>query len=122
MENLLEFHSKYRQIIRDTFTSDSDFISALDKACSVIVNMKYPNRLSMKAPELVRLSPMGIQRFDCFGFQLAHYCDSLLRKSTKTANENEIEEKLTQATTIFIYLDDKDYFQRVSQRLSSPID
>lgn len=40
-------------IIRDTFSNDSDFISALDKSCSIIVNMKKSNRLSMKAPELV---------------------------------------------------------------------
>lgn len=80
--------------------------------------MKYPNHLSMKAPELVRFLPWDIRRFHRLRFQLAYYCDSLLRKSTKTANENEIEEKLIQATTIFIYLDDKDYFQRVSERFS----
>ena len=38
MDNLLEFHTKYRQIIREHFSNDSDFISALDKACTVIVN------------------------------------------------------------------------------------
>jgi hypothetical protein len=40
-------------IIRDTFTNDPDFISSLDKACAIIVNMKKGNHLSTKAPELV---------------------------------------------------------------------
>ena len=53
METLLEFHTKYINIIRETFANDSDFISSLDKACAIIVNMKRGNRLSAKAPELV---------------------------------------------------------------------
>ncbi len=80
--------------------------------------MKKGNRLSTKAPELV--SENRDEIFICFFFlaiQLAHYCDSLLRKSTKTASENEIEEKLNHAITIFNYLDDKDYFQRVNFEL-----
>jgi hypothetical protein len=40
-------------IIKDTFACDPNFVSALDKACSIIVNMKSGNRLSAKAPELV---------------------------------------------------------------------
>jgi hypothetical protein len=40
-------------IIRETFANDSEFISSLDKACAIIVNMKYGNHLSSKAPELV---------------------------------------------------------------------
>jgi hypothetical protein len=40
-------------IIKDTFANDPDFISALDKACATVVNMKLGNRLSAKAPELV---------------------------------------------------------------------
>jgi len=54
VETLLDFHTKYLHIIRETFLNNSEFISALDKACTVIVNMKNPNRLSAKAPELVR--------------------------------------------------------------------
>ena len=53
METLLELHTKYSDIIRETFVNDSEFLSALDKACAVIVNMKNENRLSTKAPELV---------------------------------------------------------------------
>lgn len=45
-------------------------------------------------------------------FQLAKYCDTLLRKSSKEFTENEIDDKLTSCITIFKYLDDKDYFQK----------
>ncbi|CAF5068037.1 unnamed protein product, partial [Rotaria sp. Silwood1] len=48
---------------------------------------------------------------------LAHYCDSLLRKSSKAASDSEIEEKLLSSITIFKYLDDKDYFQRFYQKM-----
>ncbi|UJR20964.1 hypothetical protein I4U23_024070 [Adineta vaga] len=97
---LLEIHTKYTNIIHEIFANDPDFISALDKACASIVNMKGGNRSSIKAPEL-----------------LAHYCDSLLRKSSKTSSDSELEEKLLNAITIFNYLDDKDYFQRFYQKM-----
>ncbi|CAF4354116.1 unnamed protein product [Rotaria sp. Silwood2] len=100
VETLLELHTKYMNVIKETFTSDPEFVSSLDKACTTIVNMKYGNRLSAKAPEL-----------------LAHYCDSLLRKSSKAASDSEIEEKLLSSITIFKYLDDKDYFQRFYQKM-----
>ncbi|CAF1225294.1 unnamed protein product [Rotaria sordida] len=100
VETLLELHTKYLNIIRETFANDPDFISSLDKACTIIVNMKNGNCLSAKAPEL-----------------LAHYCDNLLRKSSKTLTENEIEEKLLHGITIFNYLEDKDYFQRFYQKM-----
>jgi hypothetical protein len=63
---LLEFHTKYINIIRETFANDSDFISSLDKACAIIVNMKKGNRLSTKAPELV--SEIRDEIFICFSF------------------------------------------------------
>ena len=40
-------------MIKETFANDPEFVSSLDKACAIIVNMKYGNRLSSKAPELV---------------------------------------------------------------------
>ncbi|CAF1268122.1 unnamed protein product, partial [Adineta ricciae] len=97
---LLEIHTKYLNIVRDIFSNHADFISAFDKACASIVNMKYENRSLAKASEL-----------------LAHYCDSILRKSSKATCESEVEEKLLDAIRIFNYLDDKDYFQRFYQKM-----
>ena len=45
--------------------------------------------------------------------QLAKYCDSLLKKSTKGIGDAELDEKLNGSIVIFKYLDDKDVFQRV---------
>jgi len=50
-------------VIKETFTSDPEFVSSLDKACATIVNMKYGNCLSAKAPELVRLNFEKKQKF-----------------------------------------------------------
>ncbi|CAF3459379.1 unnamed protein product [Rotaria sp. Silwood1] len=41
VETLLELHTKYMNVIKETFASDPEFVSSLDKACATIVNMKY---------------------------------------------------------------------------------
>jgi hypothetical protein len=48
-----------------------------------------------------------------FLFELAKYCDNLLKKSAKGMTENEVEDKLTSFITVFKYIDDKDVFQKV---------
>ena len=47
-----------------------------------------------------------------FLFELAKYCDNLLKKSAKGMTENEVEDKLTSFITVFKYIDDKDVFQK----------
>ena len=47
-------------------------------------------------------------------FQLAKYCDNLLKKSSKGSSETELDDKLASCITVFKYLDDKDVYQRVS--------
>ena len=51
-----------------------------------------------------------------FLFQLARYCDTLLKKSQKGISESEIDDKLNQSITVFKYLDDKDVFQKFYSR------
>lgn len=95
VENMLLIHAKYTELIKDIFQNDSEFSSALDKACSVAINHRPNSKTPSRSPEL-----------------LAKYCDSLLRKSSKEFTENEIDDKLLSCITIFKYLDDKDYFQK----------
>lgn len=45
--------------------------------------------------------------------RLNRYIDSLLRKSQKNINETDIDAQLSNAITIFRYIDDKDLFQKV---------
>ncbi|XP_046838772.1 cullin-2 [Vespa velutina] len=100
VESMLDVHTKYSELIGDVFKGDQAFISALDKACSAIVNHRSIPRQPARAPEL-----------------LAKYCDSLLKKSTKVASEGEIEEKLGRSITVFKYVDDKDVFQKFYARM-----
>ncbi|XP_043675705.1 cullin-2 isoform X2 [Vespula pensylvanica] len=100
VESMLDVHTKYSELIGDVFKGDQAFISALDKACSAVVNHRPVPRQPARAPEL-----------------LAKYCDSLLKKSTKVASEGEIEEKLGRSITVFKYVDDKDVFQKFYARM-----
>lgn len=95
VDQMLQIHHKYSELIKDIFQNDQEFLSALDKACSQAINYRVNTKMPCKSPEL-----------------LAKYCDSLLRKSSKEFTENEIDDKLLSCITIFKYLDDKDYFQK----------
>lgn len=101
VENLLAVYKKYRQLIQEVFNGDQNFMGALDKACSSVINHR-PNsgKSPCRSPEL-----------------LAKYCDTLLKKSSKGISETEVEDKLSQSITIFKYIDDKDVFQKFYSRM-----
>lgn len=50
-------------------------------------------------------------------FQLAKYCDTLLKKSSKGLSDTEIDDKLTKSITIFKYIDDKDVYQKFYSKM-----
>ncbi|XP_076240147.1 cullin 2 [Calliopsis andreniformis] len=100
VESILHVHHKYSELIKDVFKADQAFVTALDKACSAVVNHRPVPRQPARAPEL-----------------LARYCDSLLKKSAKAASEVEVEEKLGRCITVFKYVDDKDVFQKFYARM-----
>ncbi|XP_058830462.1 cullin-2 [Topomyia yanbarensis] len=98
VEGMLQVHEKYEEIIADTFNSDPVFLSALDKACSGVINSHAYEKQPGKSAELI-----------------AKYCDSLLKKSRTT--ESEIETKLAKSITIFKYIEDKDVYQKFYSRM-----
>lgn len=98
VENMLQVHHKYEELIADIFNNDPMFLSALDKACSSVINKRISDKQPCRSAELV-----------------AKYCDSLLKKSKST--EGEIETKLAQSITIFKYVEDKDVFQKFYSRM-----
>ncbi|KAF2900626.1 hypothetical protein ILUMI_05565 [Ignelater luminosus] len=101
VENLLKVYKKYRQLIQEVFKGDQNFMGALDKACSSVINHRpIEGKGPCKSPEL-----------------LAKYCDTLLKKSSKGISEAEVDEKLTQSIIIFKYIDDKDVFQKFYSRM-----
>lgn len=77
VEVLLAIYNKYKQQIREVFNSDQNFMGALDKACSSVINHR-PNggKSPCRSPEL-----------------LAKYCDTLLKKSSKGISETEVSKK-----------------------------
>ncbi|KAK3587967.1 hypothetical protein CHS0354_014484 [Potamilus streckersoni] len=95
VENMLEVHGKYTEMIKSVFQNDQQFVGALDKACAAAINYRPNPKQTCRSPEL-----------------LARYCDNLLKKSSKGSSEAEMDDKLSSCITVFKYLDDKDVFQR----------
>ncbi|KXS12601.1 Cullin-domain-containing protein [Gonapodya prolifera JEL478] len=101
VEALLTVHKKYDAMVKEAFKSDQGFVAALDKACREFVNRNKVCKVnSSKSPEL-----------------LAKFCDSLLRKSAKVAEEGEVEEALNNVMIVFKYVEDKDVFQKFYSKM-----
>ncbi len=98
MQTILDVHRKYDILVLSAFHNDKSFVAALDKACGRFINnnavTKKTNSAS-KSPEL-----------------LARYCDFLLKKNTKNAEDAELEDALSQVMIVFTYIEDKDVFQK----------
>ncbi|KAL4841537.1 hypothetical protein H8958_008366 [Nasalis larvatus] len=89
VESVLEVHGKFIQLINTVLNGDQHFMSALDKALTLVVNYREPKSVC-KAPEL---------------------------KSAKGMTENEVEDRLTSFITVFKYIGDKDVFQKFYARM-----
>ncbi|KAI9824379.1 MAG: hypothetical protein M1832_001914 [Thelocarpon impressellum] len=80
VDALLEVHAQYQTLVNQAFMGESEFVRSLDNACREFVNRNdVCKQGSSKSPEL-----------------LAKYTDSLLKKSTKSAEEADLENMLTQ--------------------------
>ena len=53
VEQMLQIHSKYSELVKELFQNDQEFLSALDKACSIAINHKVNPKLPCRSPELV---------------------------------------------------------------------
>lgn len=86
VEVLLSIYKKYKQQIQEVFNSDLNFMGALDKACSAVINHRPNNgKTPCRSPEL-----------------LAKYCDTLLKKSSKGVSESEVSLDLKEAALLII--------------------
>ncbi|KAJ2972893.1 hypothetical protein NQ176_g6899 [Zarea fungicola] len=101
VDALLEIHTKYQALVKQAFTDEPEFTRSLDNACREFVNRNEVCKSgSNKSPEL-----------------LAKYTDVLLRKSSTSIEEAELERTLTQLMTVFKYIEDKDVFQKFYARM-----
>jgi cullin 2 len=53
VENVLGVHKKYRDLIKEVFKDDQNFVGALDKACTHVINHRVNPRIPSKSPEMV---------------------------------------------------------------------
>ena len=98
VQTILDVHKKFDMLVLSAFHNDKGFVAALDKACGRFINnnaVTKKSNSSTKSPEL-----------------LARYCDLLLKKNTRNAEDVELEDTLGQVMTVFTYIEDKDVFQK----------
>lgn len=60
VESMLQIHAKYTELIKDIFQNDSEFSSALDKACSIAINHRPNLKTSCRSPELVGYKTINV--------------------------------------------------------------
>jgi len=84
----LQVHKKYNDLVTGAFKNDPGFVAALDKACRRFINDNAITRKegTSKSPEL-----------------LAKYCDSLLKKSPKNPEEQEILDTLDDIVRFYFH-------------------
>ncbi|TKX20433.1 cullin-like protein 4 [Elsinoe australis] len=94
VEALLEVHSKYSDLVTTAFAGESEFVRSLDNACRKYVNANAVCKSgSSKSSEL-----------------LSKHADTLLKRSSKSTEEDDMEKQLNDIMTIFKYIEDKDVF------------
>ncbi|KAJ8609728.1 hypothetical protein MRB53_038965 [Persea americana] len=100
IDALLEVHTRYNTLVTKAFNGESEFVRALDNACREYVNRnKVCDKNSARSPEL-----------------LAKHSDNVLKRSTKSSEEDDMEKSLIEVMTIFKYIEDKDVFQKFYSR------
>ena len=101
VDALLEIHTQYQGLVKRAFKDEPEFTRSLDNACREFVNRNEVCKSgSSKSPEL-----------------LAKYTDVLLRKSSTSIEEADLERTLAQIMTVFKYIEDKDVFQKFYSRM-----
>ena len=93
VETLLAVYRKFESVSKAAFDSEAGFVASLDRGCRDFVNRNvFCKTRSSRSSEL-----------------LAKYVDSLLRKSSKTSEDSEVEVLLNGVVLSMLILDD--YFQ-----------
>lgn len=86
VDALLGVHTLYSNLVTEAFQGETEFVRSLDNACREFVNRNEVCKSgSTKSPEL-----------------LAKYTDALLKKSTKSAEESDLENMLTQIVSFSV--------------------
>lgn len=103
VQAIINVHKKYIDFVLNAFERDNGFMRALDQACIKFINSNEVTKMaksSSKSPEL-----------------FARHCHNLLKKSTKNADDGELNDLLNEVISVFKFIDDKDVFQTFYSRL-----
>ncbi|KAB8337085.1 hypothetical protein FH972_021389 [Carpinus fangiana] len=101
VDAILAIHTQYQDLVQRAFNGESEFVRSLDSACKEYVNHnKVCEKSSGKSPEI-----------------LAKYTDTVLKRTAKTAEDDDIEALLAQIMTVFKYVDEKDVYQKFYSRM-----
>ncbi|KAF2154152.1 Cullin-domain-containing protein [Myriangium duriaei CBS 260.36] len=96
VEALLEVHAKYSDLVTTAFAGESEFVRSLDNACR-----KYVNNNAVCKSGSAKCSEL-----------LSKHADTLLKRSSKSTEEDDMEKHLNNIMTIFKYIEDKDVFHK----------
>ncbi|KAJ3275912.1 Cullin-2 [Terramyces sp. JEL0728] len=99
LDQILTFHAKFLRFVQHSFQGEHEFEAAMDKAFRFLINSSNaaPN---IHFPEII-----------------SKYFDHMLKKSSKVhLSEQELEAKLFKLTKLFVYIDEKDLFQKFYMR------
>lgn len=99
---IIQIHKKLSHIVHNALGDDYSFVNAMDKAFRDFINT---NSICLENPK------KSIEL-------LVRYADGILRKDNKTTlSKDSIEENLNYVITVFKYIEDKDFFQKLYQKM-----
>jgi hypothetical protein len=98
IESLLSLRTRFFKFSQDSFDSEPAFEAAIDKAFRFIFNSSQA--VQFPYPET-----------------FSKYCDMIMKKGSKsTLTETESEQKIINLMDLFMYIDEKDIFQKFYSR------
>jgi cullin 1 len=105
IEELLNLHDKYSQLVNVQFEKDNLFLEALKDAFTAFVNT-----------DLIHTPPESTQPVKTSTAELlSSYCDSIMT-STDKVGEDKLDAELERIVALFGYISDKDMFQEFYRR------
>lgn len=90
IQELLDVHDKYQELVRECFGQNAIFQKAMKEAFEIFVNKDIHK---MTTAEM-----------------LSNFCDNLLKKSGERLDDQQLDDKLEKVVRLFSYLTDKDIF------------
>uniref|UniRef100_A0AC34QHY8 Cullin family profile domain-containing protein n=1 Tax=Panagrolaimus sp. JU765 TaxID=591449 RepID=A0AC34QHY8_9BILA len=108
VEQLLDLHTRFTELIKSAFYDDPSFLTVRDKAFQEIVNSTEVFKLEVSSKQFKGAVESRSPEL------LANYCDQLLRKTalSKRLSSEEIDEKLNHVLLVLKYVQNKDVFMR----------